>query len=216
MRTRSKIAYRVNLLLPALLLWELVTSCAPTFTLVGPTEPNSSLVIGRVVVFNKFSGAYRGLLPLGNIDQGIEVEVESLETNHVLKAITQEQGYFFIPNISPNIYHIRRVSIEGGVATSAPGPFPGWGTFGGASEKYGVGLGDVVFRPVPGKIAYLGALNIEISEGGDSMSKVAWEEEQARSYFFDRHGGSPWASREFTTAKLRRVPQMRFPFQSDR
>ncbi len=74
MSTRWKVTSAIYLLLPGMVLCGLITSCAPT--LVSPIDPNSSLIIGRVVIDNKYSGN-QGALPLGIVDVGIEVEVES-------------------------------------------------------------------------------------------------------------------------------------------
>jgi hypothetical protein len=68
------------------------SSCAPV--LVGPGDPNSSLVIGRVVVDNKYPGSFSGVLPLGITEKGLAVEVKSRDGKQIFNATTEEQGYF--------------------------------------------------------------------------------------------------------------------------
>jgi len=77
-------------LLPALLFAGMLVACAPF--LVGPNDPNASLVMGRIVVDNKFAGGLSGLLPLGVLDKSIEVEVETRDGKQYFKVTTD--GYF--------------------------------------------------------------------------------------------------------------------------
>ncbi len=149
MVTRLKATSTIHLFLPVLVLCGLITSCAPT--LVSPTDPNSSLAIGRIVINNQYSGL-SGRLPLETVDWGIEVEVESHDGSQYLKVVTEEQGYFFIPNIPPNTYYVRRARFEG---TDASG-----------TSRYGLGLSRLNFTPGPGKITYMGTLFVELSERG--------------------------------------------------
>ena len=112
-----------ELLLPIVLFSVLVPGC--TLFLVGPSEPNSALVIGRVVVTSKFPGAFYGLLPLGTVDKGLNIEIESQDGKQAFSVTTADQGYFVIPNIPPNTYHLLRVTMEGGRG-------------GGDKERYGI------------------------------------------------------------------------------
>ncbi len=190
MVNRWKARSTIYLLLPVLVLCGLITSCAPT--LVSPTDPNSSLVIGRIVINNKHSGRYFGILPLGTLDQGLEVEVESRDESQFFKVVTEEQGYFFIPNIPPNRYQVRKVSIEG---------------FSGSQrERRGIGMRRLNFTPVPGKIVYIGTLFIDFSEREKKKIREVREEEKARAYLREKHGDSAWTSRKFTTAGTGRAP----------
>ncbi len=189
MVTRWKATSTIHLFLPVLVLCGLITSCAPT--LVGPTDPNSSLVVGRIVINNEFPGATFGILPLGTLDEGLEVEVESRDESQFFKVVTEKQGYFFIPNIPPNRYQVRRVRIKGSAGTQ--------------SETYSWGLRRFNFTPVPGKIVYIGTLFIELSERKKKKIREVREEEVARAYLREKHGDSTWASREFIEAGARQV-----------
>lgn len=192
MSTRRKASCEVHFWLPILFLSGWITSCAPILT--GPIEPSSSLVIGRVVINNKYGGQY-GLLPLGIVDQGIEVQVQSRDGRQEFQIVTQEQGYFIIPNIPPNTYYIERATLEGSRSTVG-------------KETYGLVLRQPNFTPVPGKIRYIGTLFVELSERGVSKVREVREDDRARAYFFQKHPGAPWASREFVVAGPGPVPGM--------
>jgi len=159
-----------------------VIACTPF--LLGPSEPNSSLVIGRVVVSNKFPGSLSGLLPLGTLERGLDIEVESRDGKQSFKATTEEQGYFFIPNIPPNTYHILHVTIEGGRSS-------------GAKERYSMTLRRPTFTPAPGRINYVGTLFVDLSDRGITKTQEVRETESARAYFLQRYSASPWTAREF-------------------
>jgi len=190
MFTRWKGTSGIYLSLLGVVLCGLITSCAPG--LVNPTDPNSSLVIGRVVINNKHTGRFFGVLPLGTVDQGIEVEVESRDGRQYYKVTTEKQGYFFIPNMSPNTYQVRSARFEG--------------TLGNERESYTLNLRRLNFTPVPGTMTYIGTLFIELSERVKSKKREVWEPEKARAYFLQNHGDSAWASRNFTTIGPGQVP----------
>lgn len=196
MLTRRNLSCDVRSLLSILILGGFITGCAPT--LVGPIEPNSSLVIGRVIINNKYSGAFYGLLPLGKLDRGLEVEIESLDGKQSFKVIAEEQGYFFVPNIAPNRYHLLRVTIEGSREGTRR-----------ETEKHGIGLRRLVFTPVEGKVAYIGTLVVDLSERGTSTIRELREDDQTRGYFRQKYGASLWASREFTALGARPIPGIR-------
>jgi hypothetical protein len=170
-----------NLLLTLILL--LSGSCAPH--LIAPADQNSALVIGRVVINNKFPGNFYGLLPQGIIEKGLEIEVESRDGKEVLKVTTGENGYFLIPNITPNSYWVRRVSFEG--------------TRSGARERRAHDSRRLSFTPVPGSVLYIGSLFIDVSERGLATYKETRENETAKSYFSQTFTNSPWTSRSFVT-----------------
>lgn len=201
MFARRKIAYRLHFFLPHLLLFGLITGCAPT--LVGPVEPNSSLIIGRVVVNNKYSGAFYGGLPLGVLDKGLEVEIESRDGSQSFKVTTEEEGYFFVPNVTPNTYHILAVTIEGGTSS-------------GGKEKIRQPLRRPIFTPVPGKMTYIGTLVIDLSEKGLSAIREVREDDRARAYFFQKHAASQWAAREFIAAGPRPAPSVQVAQEKER
>jgi hypothetical protein len=168
-------------LLPAL---AIAASCAPY--LMGPSNQASSLVIGRVVLDNKFAGQFYGLLPVGTVDKGLEIEVESRDGQHTFRATTVEQGYFFVPNISPNTYRISRITIEGGRSS-------------GEKEKYALAVRRPVFTPVTGKVTNIGTLWVEVSEKQEHKFRDTRDEEKAKSYFLQKYAQSPWTSREFVS-----------------
>lgn len=192
MPTRRKVAPGSYLLCSVLLFSGWITSCTPT--LVNPIEPNSALVMGRVVINNKYSGPGL-LLPLGTIEDRIEVEVESTDGNQLFKAKTEEQGYFFIPNIPPNTYLVRRLIVERRI--------------GDRIETQSIGMKRLVFTPVPGKTAYVGSLMVDVSEKGLITFREVREDEKVWSYFPQKYAGSPWASREFIAAGPRPMPTIR-------
>lgn len=197
----QRVALEVHFLLSILILFGLITSCAPI--LVGPIEPNSALVIGRVVINNKYSGpgsGVGGLLPSGTIDWGIEVEVESRDGSQLFKAKTEEQGHFFIPNIVPNTYVVRRLIVEHRT--------------GDRIQTSSIGVKGLVFTPVPGKTAYIGTLIVDISEKELITSREVREDDRAKAYFFEKHGASSWASREFIAAGPRPMPTVRATAES--
>jgi len=171
-------------LLPALLFAGMLVACAPF--LVGPNDPNASLVMGRIVVDNKFAGGLSGLLPLGVLDKSLEVEVETRDGKQYFKVTTEEQGYFFIPNLPPNSYHVLSVIIEGGRS-------------GGAKERYAPRLRRLAFTPVPGKVTYIGTLYVDLSDRGESKIREAREDESAKTYFRQKYAASPWSTREFVS-----------------
>src|SRR5262245_47046467 len=186
MHAQTAIPFRAYLLATfAFLFGPFFTGCAPT--LLAPTEPNSSLVIGRVTINNQNRGAFYGALPLGVVESGIVVEVESRDKKQIFKATTEDQGYFFLPNLPPNIYYIRRVIFEGSLAS-------------GETEKSGYEARRLTFTPVPGKISYAGTLIVDISERGLATIREVRDEDKVKAYFYQKYAASPWAAKEFVTA----------------
>jgi hypothetical protein len=177
----------IKLLLPFVLISRFAAGCTPF--LVGPSEPNSSLVIGRILVNNNYPGSFYGLLPLGELDKGLEVEIETRDGKQWFKVTTEEQGYFIIPNISPATYHVLRVIIEGTRSS-------------GATERQGVTIRRPTFTPALGKITYIGTVRINLSERGISKIQEVREAESAKAYFVQKYAASPWAAREFVPAGL--------------
>jgi hypothetical protein len=161
-----------------------LVSC--TSYLVGPNEPNSSLVIGRIVVDNKYPGGLSGLLPLGMLDKALDVEVETRDGKQYFKVTTEEQGYFLIPNLPPNSYHLLSVIIEGRRSD-------------GSNERYAPRLRRPIFTPVPGKVTYIGTLYIDLSDRGESKIREVREDDRAKTYFLQKYAASPWSAREFTS-----------------
>jgi hypothetical protein len=191
MSARRRVSLEVHFYLSIVILFGLITGCAPT--LVSPAGLNSSLMIGRVVVNNKFAGAFYGGLPLGVLDTGLEVEIESLDGSQSFKVTTEQEGYFFVPNLTPNTYYLLAVTIEGD-------------TGGGEREKSRHPLRRPIFTPVPGKISYIGTLIIDISERGLWTIREVREDDRARAYFFQKYAVSPWVAREFVLAGQKPLP----------
>jgi len=160
----------------------LFTAC--TSALIGPGEQSSSLIVGRVVVNNQYAGF--GHLPIGILDKGLAVEIESLDSKYSQRVTTEEHGYFFVPNVAPNTYHVLRVTIE---------RISGGGRR--QMENYGMIIRRPVFAPVPGKVNYIGSLTIDVARDGALRVHETWENEAARTYSQQRHAGSLWALREF-------------------
>jgi hypothetical protein len=126
------------------------------------------------------------VLPLGVVEKGLEVEVESHDGKQIFNATTGEQGYFLLPNILPRTYYVRRVIIEG--------------ESGRARERRGQEVRRLNFTPVPGKVLYVGTLIIDLSERGFSTLREMREDERAKAYFLQTYGTSPWASRAFVAS----------------
>lgn len=180
MPAQKKTRYEDCLLLPLLLLCGSITACAPS--LVNPIEPNSALVMGRVNINNKYTGG-RLLLPIGIIDHPIEVEVWARDESQVFKAKTERQGIFFIPNLPPNTYVLRRLTVERHT--------------GNRQETQHIDVNRPIFTPVPGKIAYIGTLLVDVSEKGVMTASEVREDDRAKAYFVEKYGASLWGSREF-------------------
>ena len=169
-------------LVSAVLFPGIFVACTPF--LIAPNDPNASLVMGRIVVDSKFSGDLMGLLPRGVLDKALDVEVESRDGKQYFKATTEEQGYFLIPNLPPNSYHVLGVIIEGHRSS-------------GDKERYALRLRRPTFTPVPGKVTYIGTLYVDISDRGEIKTREAREDDPAKTYFLQKYSASPWSTREF-------------------
>lgn len=143
-------------------------------------------LIGRIVIDNKYSGAFQGLLPMGVLDKGLDIEVESHDGKQYLKATTEDQGYFLVPNLAPNTYQVLGVIIEGHRSD-------------GSKERFAPRLRRLTFTPVPGKITYIGTLYIDISDRGESKIREAREDEGAKTFFRQKYAASPWSTRDFVS-----------------
>ena len=159
---------------------------ACTTFLAGPTSPNSSLVIGRIVVDNKYAGEFFRVLPLGVLDKALDIEVESRDGKQYFKVTTEEQGYFLIPNLPPDAYHVLGVILEGHNSI-------------GATERYTPRLRRPNFTPAPGQITYIGTLFLDVSERGETKLREVREDDTAKSYFLQKYAASPWSAREFAS-----------------
>jgi hypothetical protein len=201
MRRAEKIFSRAAIAALAVLgLW--ASGCAPA--LVAPVDSESSLVIGRVIINNRRELAL-GRMPPGTIKEGILVELESVDKRTVVRVTTDEEGYFFLPNISPGAYDVRQVNIGSVIM--------GWrGTYESNMERFTVPQGMLSFRPAPGKVGYAGTIVVDIDERGFGRTTEAPDDAAARDYFFRTRGKTPWASREVISLRAKPAPARSFSF----
>lgn len=96
-----------------LLLFGFAIGCAAP--LANPTGPNSSLVVGRVIINNQYPGpsGAGGTLHIGKIEELIDVEIVNHDESEVLEATTVEGGFFFSANIPPGVYYLHKVIMRG-------------------------------------------------------------------------------------------------------
>lgn len=90
-------------------------------------------------------------MPVGTIESGIEVEIQSKDGEKSVRATTGPRGYFTVPNIPPNTYYVSGVTFKG------TGP--------SQVKRAHITLPKKpFFIPVPGKRLDVGTYSIEISE----------------------------------------------------
>ena len=179
------------LLFSVFLLCGLIIGCATP--LADPTGPNSSLIVGKVIINNRHLPLEKGgdALPLGTIQDEIRVEIESKDESQFITAST-ESGYFLIPNIPPNTYYIGGVSFRGTDMFSD-------------SEMRISFPKEVFFAPVPGAIVYLGTFSLEISENNRiTLNHSPPNPEEAKSHLLTRYSGTPWLARQFRNPQWQR------------
>ena len=164
------------------LLATLISGCAATLT--DPIGPESSLVIGRVVITNKYSGKL-GLMPMGTIEQGIVMEIKNSKGTLLIRVTTDNGGYFVVPNIPVNTYFLNRVIFKGGNP--------------GDEETMYLGTNKgAFFVPVRGQIVDLGTYLLDISDQAKVTPKYHRPNPEAtKAYLAKRHGGTPWLKRKF-------------------
>ncbi len=160
----------------------LIGGCATILT--DPIGPDSSLVIGRVVINNKYPGRL-GLMPLTTVERGITLEIKNKNQTLLIKAITGRGGYFVIPNIPLNTYFLNRVIFKGG----DPGD---------EETMYLATNRGSFFVPVRGQIVDLGTFLLDISDKAEVTLKYQRPDPKAtKAYLSRRHGGTPWLKRKF-------------------
>jgi hypothetical protein len=183
-----------------LALW--AAGCAPA--LVAPVDSESSLVIGRVIINNRRELAL-GRMPPGTIKEGILVELESVDKRTVVRVTTDEEGYFFLPNIPPGAYEVRQINISSVVM--------GWrGVYETSTERFTIPQGMLAFRPTPGKVGYAGTVVVDIDERGFARTTEAPDDAAARDYFLRTWAKTPWASREMISLRAKPAPARSFSF----
>ncbi|HEY1269764.1 MAG TPA: carboxypeptidase-like regulatory domain-containing protein [Candidatus Binatia bacterium] len=186
MRRARKIFSRACLPGLVFILSAWAAGCAPT--LAAPTESQSALVIGRVFVnYARADNIWR--FPAGAVAEGILVEMEKRGTRDLINALTEEDGYFFLPNIAPGVYDVRRVSIT----TVVPGAS---GNYGVSVQQFAIPAGTLVFSPAPGKVGYVGTVVVDVDDRGFTSVREASDDTAATAYFSRKWAKSPWAARE--------------------
>ncbi len=160
----------------------LIGGCAATLT--DPIGPDSSLVMGRIVINNKYPGKL-GLIPMGTVERGITLEFKNKSETLLIRAITDDRGYFVVPNIPLNTYFLNRVIFEGG----NPGD---------EETMYLATNRGSFFVPVRGQIVDLGTFLLDISDTAQVILKYSSPNSKAaKAYLSRRHGGTPWLKRKF-------------------
>jgi hypothetical protein len=176
------------LVLSITLLASFVGGCSPP--LAGPKGPNSSLVMGRVVIENQDP---EGDLPMGNVQKGINLAIESRDELQFARVVTRDGGYFMIPNIPPGPYYVVPLFSVGDDSRD---------------EDTGniTAIHEVYFAPVPGKIVDLGTFFLRISENYRLASNfVSPDPELTKAHFLKEYPQSRWLTKEFVSGSIRRV-----------
>jgi hypothetical protein len=201
MRRAEKIFSRAGIAgLSALLsLW--AAGCSTS--LVAPADSQSALVIGRVMITYTWELSLGRMRP-GTNKEGILIELENREKHTVVRATTDDEGYFFIPNMAAGAYELRRVTIAGS--------FMDWrGAYVTSEEQFSISQGTLAFSPAPGKVGYVGTVLVEVDEKG-SRTKAAPDDAAAKDYFLRTWAKSPWASREVISLRAKPAPAGGFSF----
>ncbi len=181
-RTEMKKIRTIAFLSSFFFLSGLIGGCAAILT--DPIGPESSLVIGRVVITNKYSGQL-GLMPMGTVEQGIVMEIKNRNGTLLIRAITDHGGYFVVPNIPLSTYFINRVIFKGGNP--------------GDEETMYLGTNKgAFFVPVRGQIVDLGTFLLDISDQAEVTPKYHRPNPKAtKAYLAKRYGETPWLKRKF-------------------
>jgi hypothetical protein len=156
------------------------------------------LVIGRVIIDYRQRENFFGALRPGIIKEEVEVEVESWDRSRRFSVRTDDEGYFFIPNIPRNTYHVRRVTIK-----QAPGAPERQG--GASLRRLQLGVGTLTFTPVPGKIAYVGTALVVVNERGFTDVREMRDAHHARDHFVRKWSDTEWVWRELVSVGAKPV-----------
>jgi hypothetical protein len=125
------------------------------------------------------------------------VELFSQDMRTIVRVSTDEEGYFFLPNIPSGVYDVAQVSI-GNIAVI------GWrGSYMTTVERFVIPAGMLVFSPVPGKVGYAGGIFVDVDERGVGTASEASDDAGAREYFLRNVAKSPWAVREMISLRSR-------------
>ena len=167
----------------AALLCLLFHGCAQTKG--SPAAVEGSMLMGRVLINNIYRGR-NGLLPVGLLAKDIQVEFHSEDSARIARGRTDEEGYFFVPNLAPGSYYLRSVAFE--VV---------------ANKKNDELLFLVRFvkaRAEAKTVTYLGTLLVEVSKEGEFHFKELQEAEKGRQRLLQVMAGTGWDACEFVSA----------------
>jgi len=158
--------------------------------LADPKGPNSSLIMGRVVIDNQDPNAE---FPVGNTDKGIMLAIESRDERQFTRVVTGDNGYFMIPNIPPDPYFLVPMFSVGDDSTD--------------DDTGGItAIHEGFFAPAPGKVMDLGTFFIRVSEHSHVFSNfVRPDPEVAKAYFIKEFPKSRWLTRQFVGGSLSKV-----------
>ena len=143
------------------------------------------MLMGRVLINNLYGGR-NGLLRVGLLAKDIQVEFHSEDSARIARARTDEEGYFFVPNLAPGDYYLRSVAFEVVV------------------EKKNDDLRFLVrflkARAEAKTVTYLGTLLVEVSKEGAFHFKELHEAEKGRQRLLKVMAGTGWDACEFVSA----------------
>ena len=143
------------------------------------------MLMGRVLINNLYRGR-NGMLPIGLQAKNIQVEIHSEDSQRVARGTTDEEGYFFVPNLAPGDYYLRSVAFDV------------------VSYKRTDGMQFLVrflkARIGAKTVTYLGTLLVEVSKEGEFHFKELHETEKARQQLLKVMSGTGWEAREFVSA----------------
>jgi hypothetical protein len=156
--------------------------------MVEPAGSRSALVIGRVVIHYERKSISGEIVHL-TWKESIVLEFVNRERPGTVSVATDEEGYFFLPNIRAGAYELRQVRIQNIVAAIG-------GTATKTTYEFKIPPGVLSFSPVLGKVAYSGGVVLYVDERGFSSGTVDVDAESARVYFLRKWAATPWAARE--------------------
>lgn len=158
--------------------------------LANPQGAESSLVMGRVVIDNQYKDSD---FPIGNVDKGIRLAIESGDESQFTQIVTRDKGYFVIPNIPSKPYFLVPLFYLGDDST-------------GQDTGQITAIHQGFFEADPGKVVDLGTFFIRFYENSSVVSNfVPPDPEIAKAYFLREHPKTPWLSKQFVSGSLRRV-----------
>jgi hypothetical protein len=164
------------------LLYLFMQGCDPKS--VSPKAPESSMLVGRVLIHSKYSGR-NGLLPLGVHAGNIQVEIRSEDGDRTARSTTDKDGYFFFPNLAPGTYYIRNVTFE--VVNPKK------------EDAIRFSIYSLKAQVRPETVVYLGTVWADVSHEGEIKLKELHEPEKARERVVQSFGAG-WENREFVSA----------------